>query len=65
MGGDLLHTMDVVGLSRVSIWAGWPAKSHENHFESKGRIEEARSGEIEFAVEELRLSTCLIRSVRG
>jgi hypothetical protein len=28
-------------------------------------MEQARSGEIEFAVEELRLSTCLIRSVRG
>ena len=29
------------------------------------RIEPARSGEIEFALETLRLSACLIRTVRG
>jgi hypothetical protein len=32
---------------------------------SKCRIGQARSGEIEFALEKLRLSACLIRSVRG
>src|SRR6516162_5701689 len=42
----------------------WPMKSHENHFESM-KNGTGPSGEIEFAVEELRLSACLIRSVRG
>jgi hypothetical protein len=32
---------------------------------SKCRIGQARSDEIEFALEKLRLSACLIRSVRG
>jgi len=33
--------------------------------ESKAEWERLRSGEIDFAVEKLRLSACLIRSVRG
>ena len=42
-----------------------PAKFHENNSESKAEWERLRSGEIDFAVEKLRLSACLIRSVRG
>jgi len=30
MVGDLLHTIAIPGLSRMSVWA---AKSHEDHFE--------------------------------
>jgi len=62
--GDLLHTMGISGLSRVSIRACRPAKFHENNSESKAEWERLRSGEIDFAVEKLRLSACLIRSVR-
>ena len=42
-----------------------PAKFHENNSESKAEWERLRSGEIDFAVEKLRLSACLIRNVRG
>ena len=42
-----------------------PAKFHENKSESKAEWERLRSGEIDFAVEKLRLSACLIRNVRG
>jgi hypothetical protein len=41
-----------------------PAKFHKNDSESKAEWERLRSGEIDFAVEKLRLSACLIRSVR-
>jgi hypothetical protein len=42
-----------------------PAKFHENNSESEAEWKRLRSGEIDFAVEKLRLSACLIRSVRG
>jgi hypothetical protein len=42
-----------------------PAKFHENNSESKAEWKRLRSGEIDFAVEKLRLSARLIRSVRG
>jgi len=42
-----------------------PAKFHENNSESKAEWRRLRRGEIDFAVEKLRLSACLIRSVRG
>jgi hypothetical protein len=64
VGGDLLHTMDVSRLSRVSVWACGPLNLMKIG-SSKCRIGQARSGEIEFALEKLRLSACLIRSVRG
>ena len=44
------HHGDVRTAPRVYLGRR-PAKSHENYFESKDRIEQARSGEIEFAVE--------------
>jgi hypothetical protein len=50
---------------RQSTRACWPAKFHENNSESKAEWERLRSGEIDFGVEKLRLSACLIRSVRG
>ena len=66
-GGDLLHTMAISGRSRVSVWACGPPKLMKisSVARVKCRIEPARSGEIEFALENLRLSACLIRSVRG
>jgi len=63
-GGDLLHTMAISGLSRVSVWACGPLNLMKIS-SSKCRIGQARSDEIEFALEKLRLSACLIRSVRG
>ena len=48
--GDLLHTMAMSGLSRVSSRGLWPAKFHENNSESKAEWERLRSGEIDFAV---------------
>jgi hypothetical protein len=63
--GDLLLTIGISGLSRVSVRAYRPAKFHENNSELKAEWERLRSGEIDFAVEKLRLSACLIRSVRG
>ena len=62
--GDLLHTMAISGLSRVSVWACGPQNLMKIS-SSECRIVQARSGEIEFALEKLRLSACLIRSVRG
>jgi hypothetical protein len=62
--GDLLHTIEISGLSRVSVWACGPLNLMKIS-SSKCRIGQARSGEIEFALEKLRLSACLIRSVRG
>jgi hypothetical protein len=57
------HHGDFRAAPRVYL-GRWPMKSHENHFESM-KNGTGPSGEIEFAVEELRLSACLIRSVRG
>jgi len=62
--GDRLHTIAMFGLSRVSVWACGPLNLMKIG-SSKCRIGQARSGEIEFALEKLRLSACLIRSVRG
>jgi hypothetical protein len=62
--GDGLHTIGISGLSRVSVWACGPLNLMKIS-SSKCRIGQARSGEIEFALEKLRLSACLIRSVRG
>jgi hypothetical protein len=62
--GDLLHTIEMSGHSRVSVWACGPLNLMKIS-SSKCRIGQARSGEIEFALEKLRLSACLIRSVRG
>jgi len=46
------------------VWLGRrPAKSHENT-SSRMHNRTGLSGEIEFAMEKLRSSTCLIRSVR-
>jgi hypothetical protein len=58
-------TMACSELARVSVRAYRPAKFHENNSELKAEWERLRSGEIDFAVEKLRLSACLIRSVRG
>ena len=58
------HHGDFQVVPRVN-WGLWPAKFHENSSESKAEWERLRSGEIDFAVEKLRLSACLIRSVRG
>ena len=60
----LLHAIAISGLSRVSVWACGPLNLMKLS-SSKCRIGQARSGEIEFALEKLRLSACLIRSVRG
>jgi len=62
--GDLLHTMAMFGLSRVSVWACGPLNLMKIS-SSRMQNRQARSGEIEFALEKLRLSACLIRSVRG
>jgi len=62
--GDELHTIGISGRSRVSVWACGPLNLMKIS-SSKCRIGQARSGEIEFALEKLRLSACLIRSVRG
>ena len=62
--GVRLHTIAIFGLSRVSVWACGPLNLMKIG-SSKCRIGQARSGEIEFALEKLRLSACLIRSVRG
>ena len=51
-------------LSRVSTRACGPQNLMKIS-SSECRIVQARSGEIEFALEKLRLSACLIRSVRG
>jgi hypothetical protein len=56
--------MEISRLSRVSVWACGPLNLMKI-CSSKCRIGQARSGEIEFALEKLRLSACLIRSVRG
>jgi hypothetical protein len=58
------HHRDFRALPRVNQGL-LPAKFHENNSESKAEWERLRSGEIDFAVEKLRLSACLIRSVRG
>ena len=58
------HTIGMSGLSRVSVWACGPLNLMKIS-SSKCRIGQARSGEIEFALEKLKLSACLIRSVRG
>ena len=60
----LLHTIACSELARVSVWA-WGPLNLMKISSSKCRIGQARSGEIEFALEKLRLSACLIRSVRG
>jgi hypothetical protein len=44
-------------------WA--PAAPEHEWLRDECRIGQARSGEIEFALEKLRLSACLIRSVPG
>ena len=62
--GVLLHTTAISGLSRVSVWACGPLNLMKIS-SSKCRIGQARSDEIEFALEKLRLPACLIRSVRG
>jgi hypothetical protein len=62
--GVRLHTMAWSGLFHVSVWACGPLNLMKIS-SSKCRIGQARSDEIEFALEKLRLSTCLIRSVRG
>ena len=63
--GDLLHTMgDFQAVPRVNQGL-LPTKFHENNSESKAEWERLRSGEIDFAVEKLRLSARLIRSARG
>jgi hypothetical protein len=62
--GVLQHTIAMSGLSRVSVWDCGPLNLMKIG-SSKCRIGQARSGEIEFALEKLRLSACLIRSVRG
>ena len=58
------HHRDVRAFPRVNQGL-LPAKFHENNSESKAEWKRLRSGEIDFAVEKLRLSACLIRSVRG
>ena len=58
------HHRDFRALPRVNQGL-LPAKFHENNSESKAEWERLRSGEIDFAVEKLRLSACLIRNVRG
>ena len=58
------HHGDVRAFPRVNQGL-LPAKFHENNSESKAEWKRLRSGEIDFAVEKLRLSACLIRSVRG
>jgi len=60
----LLHTIACSELARVSVWACGPLNLMKIS-SSKCRIGQARSDEIEFALEKLRLSACLIRSVRG
>ncbi len=61
--GDLLHTMGMSGLSRVSVWACGPLNLMKIS-SSQRQNRTGWSGEIEFALEKLRLSACLIRSVR-
>jgi hypothetical protein len=61
---DLVPTIAMSGLSRVSVWACGPLNLMKISL-SKCRIGQARGDEIEFALEKLRLSACLIRSVRG
>ena len=58
------HHRDVRVVPRVNQGL-LPTKFHENNSESKAEWERLQSGEIDFAVEKLRLSACLIRSVRG
>src|ERR1700739_1428597 len=62
--GDLLPTIAMSGLSRVSVWACGPLNLMKIS-SSKCRIRQARGDEIEFALEKLRPAACLIRSVRG
>ena len=52
------------GLSRVSVWACGPLNLMKIS-SSQRQNRTGWSGEIEFALEKLRLSACLIRSVRG
>ena len=53
MGGDLLHTMDVFGLSRVSTWAFGPRNlmkitaSRMQNGTGSERRDRIRSGEVE------------------
>jgi hypothetical protein len=61
---DLLHTLAISGLSRMSTRACCP-RNFMKITQSRGGMERLRSGEIDFAVEKLRLSACLIGSVRG
>jgi hypothetical protein len=48
--GDLLPTIAISGLSRVSVWACRPVKFHQNNSGLKAEWERLRSGEIDFAV---------------
>jgi len=56
--GDLLHTLGMSGLSRVSVWACGPPNLMKIS-SSKCRIEQARSGEIEFARNRPAQSPCI------
>jgi len=61
--GDLLQTMAISRLSRVSGWADGP-RNLMKITSSRMHNRTGLSGEIEFAMEKLRPSACLIRSVR-
>jgi len=61
--GDLFHTIARLELSHVSGWAGGP-RNLMKITSSRMHNRTGLSGEIEFAMEKLRSSTCLIRSVR-
>jgi hypothetical protein len=61
--GDLLHTIGISGLSRVSTWADGPRNLMKTSW-SRMHNRTGLSGEIEFAMKKLRPSACLIRSVR-
>jgi len=58
------HTIAMSGLSRVSTWADGPRNLMKITW-SRVQNRTGWSGEIEFAMEKLRPSACLIRSVRG
>jgi hypothetical protein len=61
-GGDLLLTIAISGFSRVSSWADSPRNLMKMTC-SRMQNRTGSSGEIEFAMEKLRPSACLIRSV--
>jgi hypothetical protein len=61
--GVLVHTMAISGLTRVSTWADGPRNLMKISW-SRMHNGTGLSGEIEFAMEKLRPSACLIRSVR-